>query len=295
MKRFHLIVNPEGGKKKGLHILEKVLPIFEKNKTDLNILETQHVGHAEEYANTVNFDGYDGLCAIGGDGTMFELVNGMLSRVDSSKIPIGLITGGTGNAFMHDLDCLDPIQAVKRILKGNLRTIDIAEVITKEKKYYSFNIIAWGLANDAATMAEKLRMLGNVRYDIASIIEVLRGRKRIAKLSFEDVSIEDDFIFILGCNTIHTGKGMKMAPHALLDDGKIDLVIVRKASKLKLLNLFPKLFTGNHIKSSLVDYVQVDKFSIQTEDETSLMIDGEIVGTTPCDISMSTKQINVLV
>ena len=295
MKRFHLIVNPEGGKKKGLHILEKVLPIFEKNKTDLNILETQHVGHAEEYANTVNFDGYDGLCAIGGDGTMFELVNGMLTRVDSSRIPIGLITGGTGNAFMHDLDCLDPIQAVKRILKGNLRTIDIAEVITKEKKYYSFNIIAWGLANDAATMAEKLRMLGNVRYDIASIIEVLRGRKRIAKLSFEDVSIEDDFIFILGCNTIHTGKGMKMAPHALLDDGKIDLVIVRKASKLKLLNLFPKLFTGNHIKSSLVDYVQVDKFSIQTEDETSLMIDGEIVGTTPCDISMSTKQINVLV
>ena len=295
MKRFHLIVNPEGGKKKGLHILEKVLPIFEKNKTDLNILETQHVGHAEEYANTVNFDGYDGLCAIGGDGTMFELVNGMLSRVDNSRIPIGLITGGTGNAFMHDLDCLDPIQAVKRILKGNLRPIDIAEVITKEKKYYSFNIIAWGLANDAATMAEKLRMLGNVRYDIASIIEVLRGRKRIAKLSFEDVSIEDDFVFILGCNTIHTGKGMKMAPNALLDDGKIDLVIVKKASKLKLLNLFPKLFTGNHIKSSLVDYVQVDKFSIQTEDETSLMIDGEIVGTTPCDISMSTKQINVLV
>jgi len=295
MKRFHLIVNPEGGKKKGLYILEKILPIFEKNKTNLNILETQYVGHAEEYANTVNFDGYDGLCAIGGDGTMFELVNGMLSRVDSSRIPIGLITGGTGNAFMHDLDCLDPIQAVKRILKGNLRPIDIAEVITKEKKYYSFNIIAWGLANDAATMAEKLRMLGNVRYDIASIIEVLRGRKRIAKLSFEDVSIEDDFVFILGCNTIHTGKGMKMAPHALLDDGKIDLVIVRKASKLKLLNLFPKLFTGNHIKSSLVDYVQVDKFSIQTEDETSLMIDGEIVGTTPCDISMSTKQINVLV
>ena len=295
MKRFHLIVNPEGGKKKGLYILEKILPIFEKNKTNLNILETHYVGHAEEYANTVNFDGYDGLCAIGGDGTMFELVNGMLSRVDSSRIPIGLITGGTGNAFMHDLDCLDPIQAVKRILKGNLRPIDIAEVITKEKKYYSFNIIAWGLANDAATMAEKLRMLGNVRYDIASIIEVLRGRKRIAKLSFEDVSIEDDFVFILGCNTIHTGKGMKMAPHALLDDGKIDLVIVRKASKLKLLNLFPKLFTGNHIKSSLVDYVQVDKFSIQTEDETSLMIDGEIVGTTPCDISMSTKQINVLV
>ena len=295
MKRFHLIVNPEGGKKKGLLLLEKVLPIFEKNKTDLNILETQYAGHAGEYANTINFDGYDGLCAIGGDGTMFELLNGMLSRVDKSRIPIGLITGGTGNAFMHDLDCLDPIQAVKRILKGNLRPIDIAEVITKEKKYYSFNIIAWGVANDAATMAEKLRMLGNARYDIASIIEVLRGRKRIAKLSFEDVTIEDDFVFILGCNTIHTGKGMKMAPHALLDDGKIDLVIVRKASRIKLLNLFPKLFTGNHIKSSLVDYVQVDKFSIHTEDGTSLMIDGEIVGTTPCDIRMSTKKINVLV
>ena len=86
-----------------------------------------------------------------------------------------------------------------------------------------------------------------------------------------------------------------MAPKALIDDGKIDLIIVKKASKLKLLKLFPKLFTGEHMKSKLVDYVQVEDFSINTNYKGSLMIDGEIIGNSPCSVRIHTKKISVLV
>ena len=88
---------------------------------------------------------------------------------------------------------------------------------------------------------------------------------------------------------------MKMAPLAQLNDGKIDLIIVRKTSRINLLKLFPKLFSGDHIKSPLVEYRQVEKFSISLEETNDLTIDGEIIGTTPLNVQMIPKMVNVLV
>ena len=281
MKKYYLLVNPKGGHKRGLEIYEKVKHIFSSAGTNITVLHTEYAGHAFDFANTLDFVGYDGLCAIGGDGTMYELINGMLKRDDNHKIPIGLITGGTGNSFMYDVDCLDPIDAAKRIVQHKLRPLDIAKVNANGELFYSFNIIGWGLATDAGKLAEKLRWLGGVRYDVASIIEVLKGKDRIATLTLDKEVIKENFIFIIGCNTIHTGKAMKMAPLAQLNDGKIDLIIVRKTSRINLLKLFPKLFSGDHIKSPLVEYRQVQNFSISLEETNDLTIDGEIIGMTP--------------
>jgi len=295
MKKYYLLVNPKGGHKRGLEIYEKVKHIFSSAGANITVLHTEYAGHAFDFAKTLDFVGYDGLCAIGGDGTMYELINGMLKRDDNHKIPIGLITGGTGNSFMYDVDCLDPVDAAKRIVQHKLRPLDIAKVNANGELFYSFNIIGWGLATDAGKLAEKLRWLGGVRYDVASIIEVLKGKDRIATLTLDEEVIKENFIFIIGCNTIHTGKAMKMAPLAQLNDGKIDLIIVRKTSRINLLKLFPKLFSGDHIKSPLVEYRQVQNFSISLEETNDLTIDGEIIGTTPLNVQMIPKMVNVLV
>ena len=91
-----MVVNPHGGLKKGIGILDRVKPIFDEGGAELTILETEYAGHAREMAREKDFTGYDGFCAIGGDGTMHEVINGMLKRPDERKIPIGLVTGGTG-------------------------------------------------------------------------------------------------------------------------------------------------------------------------------------------------------
>ena len=295
VKKYYLLVNPAGGTKKGMEILKMVKPIFEKSEVHLDILQTEYAGHANELANTLDFSGYNGLCAIGGDGTLFEMVNGMLKRKDNQNFPLGLITGGTGNAFMHDLNCLDPIKASERIIKGNLRSVDIARVETPYNIYFSFNIIGWGLVADAGYLAENFRLLGGLRYDVASILEVLKGKRRISRLILDDEVVDDDFVFVIACNTIHTGKAMRIAPNAKFDDGKIDLIIVRNASKTELLKLFPKLFTGEHVKSKLVECRQVQKFSIISDENSSLIIDGELIGSTPVHVTMEPKKINVLV
>ena len=295
MKKYYLTVNPYGGGKKGPKILKDVLPLFEQKNIELNIIETEYAGHNRDLANQLNMDGYDGFCCIGGDGTLNEVINGLLSRKDRLKFPIGLITGGTGNSFMHDLDCLDPIEAANKIISDKRRFIDVFSCNTDGKTFYGFNILGWGIPTDANILADKLRWMGPQRYNFASIIEVLRHKKRFARVIIDNNSIGADFAFIIGCNTIHTGKGMRMAPLARLNDGLIDLIIVRKVSRFKLLKLFPKVFSGKHIGDPGVDYRQVKQFKIMSEDKSQLNLDGEVLGSTPVEVKILPKEVEIII
>jgi Sphingosine kinase and enzymes related to eukaryotic diacylglycerol kinase len=107
--------------------------------------------------------------------------------------------------------------------------------------------------------------------------------------------VDGVFVFIIGCNTLPPGQAMKIAPLAKLDDGKLDVVIVRKASRVELLKLFPKLFTGEHFKSELVEYQPVESFSIFPSEKSSITLDGELIGNTPLHVQLEPQRINVLV
>jgi YegS/Rv2252/BmrU family lipid kinase len=295
MKKIYLIYNPTSGNKKSVTILEKVMPIFEKGNLKTEIIETKYAGHARDLANTLSFDGYYGLCVIGGDGTMHEIVNGMLKREDKAKIPIGLIAGGTGNSFMHDVDALDPEVAALRILTGRLRNVDIAHVDANGEIIYGFNIVGWGLPTDIIITALKLKWLGSQCYNAASIFEVIRNKPRVARVKIDKQNIAGDYGFILGCNTIHTGTAMKMAPLAQINDGLIDLLVVKKAGRLKMLYLFTKIFKGRHIGDPAVVYHQCKSFSIEPIEDHYLNIDGELIGCTPVFVKMMPGAIQVLV
>ena len=219
----------------------------------------------------------------------------MLAREDNQKLPIGLIPGGTGNSFMKTIDCLDPIAAVHRIVRNRSRSIDVMRVKASDALYYSLNLVGWGMATDISIFAEKLRILGGQRYNISSIIEIIKNKKRIAKLIVDGKEIDDDFCFIIACNTKYVGKGMKMAPDASIDDGLMDLIIVKKTSRLTLLSVFPKLFNGNHIYHPACEYVQSKSFSIIPTNNDLLNIDGEIIGQTPVDVTIIKNGIDILV
>ena len=287
MKKFYLTLNPHGGQKKGPRLLKQILPVLEANNLELTIIETAFAGHANELAHQLDFDGYDGMIVIGGDGTMHEVVNGMLTRSDKKQLPIGLIPGGTGNSFMHDLGLMNPIDAAKAIISGNTRRIDVAEVKINDMIKYAFNIIGWGLVTDVGNKAEKWRWLGEARYTLLSVFEVLKYKPRLATLILDNDKIIDNFTFVIGCNTMYTGKGMKMAPKAELDDGLMDIVVVRHGpSRFKLLTMLPKVYDGTHINSPILEYYQVSEFSLIPERDEILNIDGEVLGTTPIHVKM---------
>jgi len=285
--RFVIVVNPHGGKKKGPRILDKVKPVFEAEGAELSIIETGFASHAQELAGQMDLDNYDGFLAIGGDGTLHEVVNGMLTRKDGRILPIGIIPGGSGNSYMHDLGLTEPLAAAKAIVRGKTRPVDVARVEIDHVVKYAINMVGWGMVTDVGKKAEHYRWLGVSRYTILSLVEILLKKSRAAALVMDDRKVVDEFTFIVACNTIHVGKGMKMAPDARLDDGLIDLVVLRGGiPRARLVQILPKLFDGSHLNEPEVSCHRVSEFSLMPEKNDILNIDGEIVGSTPVKVKM---------
>ena len=231
---------------------------------------------------------------MGGDGTFHEVVNGVLNRIDGKVIPIGVIPAGSGNSVLHDLGLTDPIQAAKAIVAGNTRCIDVAQIEMNQVVRYSINLIGWGLVTDVGKRSETLRWLGPRRYTISSLIEIFLRKSRRARLVVDQETIFKQFTFIVACNSVHIGKGMKMAPSADLSDGLIDLIVVDgNITRKRLFSVLPKLFDGSHIDEPEVTYYQASSFSLHPETKDALNIDGELVGTTPVDVRVLKHAIEI--
>jgi len=294
--RFVVIVNPKSGKRKSLEIVDEIRPIFESIDISLSIFETKYQGNAKEICQFMDFNAIRGILVVGGDGTLNEVVNGMLNRNDNSKVPIGIIPAGSGNSFSADLKMLDPLQAANKICSLNTKFIDVLELEMNHEMNFAINLVGWGLVKDVGLRAEKLRWLGPIRYTIAAAIEIFSNKSQKTELIINGNIFLGEYTFIIGCNSIHVGNGMKMAPNAKLNDGLLDLVVVEgNISKIRLLSVMPQLFKGTHINEKEVEYLQVKSFSICPSYDDILNIDGEMVGSTPVKVNVKPRAIEIFV
>jgi sphingosine kinase len=278
---FVVVVNPRGGTRRGLAVLEEVKPVFESVGARLDVFVTRRAGHTAELARTVDLGDRDGLCVIGGDGTIHEAVSGLIQRGEPVSTPLGIIPGGTGNSMCEHLQCTDPLEAARRIAAGNTRPLDVVRVTGGDEVFYCVNLIGWGAAVDINRTAERLRWLGPLRYTASAITHILRAGRRRARVVLDGLTVEDGFLLVAGCNTKFTGKGMQLAPDADIGDGKIDVVLVRRATRLQMLQLFRKVFDGSHMSLPFIEYHQVRSFRIEPKRPDGLNLDGELKGATP--------------
>ena len=125
MSNYLIIVNPYSGHKQGLKICSGIKKILLKKTTNITVQETKYNGHAVIIAQEIEKDLYTDIIIIGGDGTFSEVVNGIMKRLDNYKPNLGFVPGGTGNSFMHDLKATTYLDAIKLILKGDTKKIDV--------------------------------------------------------------------------------------------------------------------------------------------------------------------------
>ena len=280
-KRCHAVVNPRGGRQRGLAIFEQVRHVFEEAGCELAVSVTEYSGHARELARALPLDGLDCLCVVGGDGTIHEVVNGLMERGQPSLLPLGFIPAGSANTLHQQLQCADPLVAARRIVAGKTGPLDVVRVTMGAQVVYSVDIIGWGSVADINCTAERWRFLGPSRYTAAALWQIVRARRRRAKVVLDDRVLEDEFLFVIACNTRFAGKGLKMAPRAELGDGKLDVVLVRRASRLQMARFFAKVFDGSHVTMDCVEYHQVRSLTLESAGGEPLDLDGEIKGQAP--------------
>jgi diacylglycerol kinase (ATP) len=294
MKKALLIANPHSGKKLGerqaIYISEKLAA----SGIDCTVFVSRDINDMQRFLEVTQVNDYQFAGLLGGDGTMHAFINAVLNRYDEVPLPIALFPCGTGNAFNFDIGCSTIDETLQNILANKTSCVDIAEVHCGNERLWSFNILGCGLVTEINKLAESMRFLGTSRYTIASVIKLLANPTIQLKIKTDQGVHEGRFSFILACNTRYTGKGMLMAPHAKLNDGKFDVIVVKACSALKLLLLFPKIFKGKHLGADVITYVQTDTLEVRSINGAQpTNIDGELKGNTPFSLKVHRNKVRV--
>lgn len=273
--------------------LEKALKV---NHIRFDLLSTQYHGHASELIRQLALQDYDAVVSMGGDGTNYQVLNGLLKyHSDESLPPLGILPAGRGNSFARDLQIFDLEDGIAALKSQFTRNVDVCCFFQNETPYYFVNLIGLGFVADVAQTAARFKWAADFSY-------VIGVWYRLLGLSFHEMILEIDGKVIQGkncfveiCNSRYTGGSMLMAPEAQIDDGHFDVVLLSPLSRLSLIATFPKIFNGTHVKNSAVRCIQAKSASISTHPQKKLLPDGEFFGTTPTKISILPRQVRYFI
>jgi YegS/Rv2252/BmrU family lipid kinase len=293
-KRLLLIANPASGSPPRASVCEQALAGLAAAGFQVDLRVTKSKGHAGEMARDEELAGFDVLGVLGGDGTLHEVASGLLQRPQRTNIPLGLIPAGTGNSLGQSLGIADVTEGVRRIAACQSRSVDVLRVETAGQTDYCLNLIGWAAGQAITATAERMRWLGSSRYAAAALVHVLTARPRWATIVLDGEKIEDEFLLVLACNTKYVGSGMLAAPRAVIDDGLFDVVVVRRASRWRLLKLLQRVHDGSHVEMPEVECIQARWLRIETTSPEPLNLDGELKGTTPLEAEVLPGAITLL-
>jgi diacylglycerol kinase (ATP) len=247
---------------------------------DFDLSITTGPQNGSEKAQTAVSNGYDMVVAAGGDGTVSEVVNGLIAAAgDGPTHPLGIIPIGTGNDF-NDMSGLprDLTESVGIIAAGQSRSVDAGRVTIDGTDHYFDNNCA--LAMEPMVTIENLhikRLSGNIRYVVATLKALLKLSAWEMDFTWDDGQYSGPIYLLSICNSRRTGGIFNMAPHARMDDGLFDFVFVPKVPKSKVISLVPRLLNGSHIGDSDVTHGRTTKLVVESQPGTPLHADGEVM------------------
>lgn len=281
LKSLLIIANPasgpggDDGTGRGKHLAENVAkPLLESNGIKVTIVFTERESHAYELAQSLPFDSHDGLAVVGGDGTVHEVINGMLAREDGKRLPIGIIPAGTGNSMMMDVEAVrgvvaDPTEAIKVILEGFAPVCDLNRVTfgpdPVHQTAYSNNCVGYSCDQciGAVNIDGWRSWLGMARYDVCVLWGIIKGR------SFSEAAVKitvDGNVVATHCSNItinmtqHVGRGLRITPDARWNDGLLDVMGFQRERRADVLRIFGNVKKeGAHISVPGVIHAQAER------------------------------------
>ena len=289
-----LVHNPRAGHGRSARLVTEIGTTCRKLGLEADIRLTEWPGHATEIISAEDLSRFDGVVATGGDGTVFEAVNGLFKNPAGPCVPLGVLPVGTGNSFSRDLG-LERGQvghALGRIAGGATRAVDVGRCRTEEHDLYYLNILGLGFVSDVTATAARLKLLGNAAYTVGVIYRTaFLGTSRL-ELEIDGEVIERDATFLEISNSRYTADFL-MAPEARIDDGLLDVTLLGNISRRRLLRLFPTVFRGEHVRYPEVETFTARSITVASDQPKILSPDGELVGSTPAEINCLHRALGV--
>jgi YegS/Rv2252/BmrU family lipid kinase len=291
--KFLIVANPVSGGKKGKKHLPEIEKLLKKNNIKYDLKLTRYHGHGETIIKQTDLKKYYGIGLVGGDGTNFYVLNGLIKHHNNKKLPpIAIIPTGSGDSFALDLGITNYFNGIKAIKQNNIKPVDVLSFTSKNKIFYCVNMVGTGFVTEVAKIAEKLKFLRGLSYVIGVLYRMLFLRFHEIELKVNNDIIKGKKCFVEFCNSKYTGKKMLMAPQAKINDGYFDIVIASHFSRFTLLKAFPMIFKGTHLNLDQISVFKAKTAELITKKKESLLPDGEIFGQTPTKIAILPEKLN---
>ena len=279
--KIALVLNPASGGNAGGKQLPQVRHALSNFGIDHDLFSSRSGSHLYGIGKNLNPGDYDALVTMGGDGTHFHFLNGLLSAHPMAHLPaLGIIPAGSGNSFAMDLGIFDIHEAIHAISKKAPRPVDLI-LARGNSKFYFVNLAGLGFVTDVAQTASRFKFLKKTSYLLGVFHRLLTLKPFPMEIRIDGAIHKGEFCFAEICNSQFTGGTMHMAPGAKIDDGFMDLILARPLSRKKLLRALPGLYKGDHVHLKEVSHIRAREIEIISSTPIPLLPDGELFGTAP--------------
>ena len=304
--KWFVVVNPISGSGKGLDDFPLISKLLRDNNIRCEAVFTEHKCHATELTVSAITSGYRHIIVVGGDGTLHEVVNGLFIQkaVEPHEVTIAVIAVGTGNDWIRMFGLPTRYaEAIRAIREGYTFLQDVAAVEYEESMYRQVRYVAnvAGVGFDAAVIkriqhSKSKGRLGASAYLWALVRSFFSYKHTGTKVWVDGRMVYNDLLLSIAIGVgRYNGGGMQQLPEAVIDDGLLDVTLIRPLHWWNIIFRLRRLFNGNIYTIGHVSHTQGKSIRIESSPEIMLEVDGELLGNTPIEIHAIHRAVRVIV
>jgi diacylglycerol kinase (ATP) len=278
---------------------KSILPALRKQHT-VTVFETRYAGHATELARDAASE-FESILSAGGDGTLNQVLNGVLTSPGKMLPTLGLIPLGSGNDFAGAIGASAGAQQLLQLLNQGGKPTDVGFIICKdfngnEKQHYFINVCSAGMGPATIKQMEKAPawMGANLRYLTSIIKTFFTHTPEPVEIKTQTWTWRGAVRVLAIANGKSFGNRIYLAPEAKQDDGLFNLFVAGDVPLLKFLLYLQRLKQGSKINDSQIQYELSNKIEITSEQPVAIEAEGELVGFLPASVEMKPKAISFL-
>jgi YegS/Rv2252/BmrU family lipid kinase len=287
-KRVKLIFNPHSDRGRSWDKAATIQPIL-KRWGGGDWSSTEYPTHATELAEEAAKQGYDIIAAVGGDGTVHEVVNGLMRIPKETRPLLGIVPIGSGNDFGSSVGILDDTEAaMERVFTGEPRTVDIGEIRDGAGRVeYWDNTLGIGFDATVTIYSYQITIVQGFMMYLWAVIQTILKKldSPLMQIKSDNEEFEAEALMFVACNGPREGGGFFVAPDAVPDDGILHYAMIKKVSKAKMFRLIPEVMNGTHARFSDVKMGSFKELSLRSEKPVTIHMDGEVFAGFSSDVT----------
>ena len=284
MKRMKVVLNPIAGRGRGARVESELQSALQEEGIEFDLERTARPGHAVELARQAVGDGFEIVVAAGGDGTMHEVVNGLMAASGGGDTgTLGIIPIGSGSDFAHTVGVPPNLRAAcHRLAHGQVQVVDVGQItMPGQAVRYFDNTLGIGFDGVVTVEARKVKWLRGMALYLPVVLKTVFLSLKVprATIEYDGQTLTLPALMICVANGPREGGGFLVAPQAQPDDGLFDLCIAREVSRLAQLALIPHFIQGTHVNKEPVTMARAKRVTISSPDDLVAHVDGEVLCT----------------